>query len=111
MRRIVAFSKRDELTVGTNCRFLQMRRIVAFSKRDELTVGTNCRFLEFGTNCRPTRKIYACLKFIRVCCVAAAAATLADCVFVSDDEQLVEQALGLDETRDNHGNGVGGQLL
>ena len=29
-----------------------MGRIVAFSKWDELTLGTNCRFLEFGTNCR-----------------------------------------------------------
>ena len=28
-----------------------MGRIVAFSKWDELTLGTNCRFLEFGTNC------------------------------------------------------------
>ena len=31
-------------TNGTNCRL--------FSKWDELTLGTNCRFLEFGTNCR-----------------------------------------------------------
>ena len=37
---------------GTNFRFLQMGRIVAFSKWDELTLGTNCSFLEFGTNCR-----------------------------------------------------------
>ena len=29
-----------------------MGRIVAFSKWDELTLGTNCRFLEFGMNCR-----------------------------------------------------------
>ena len=28
---------------GTNCRFLQMGRIVAFSKWDELSLGTNCR--------------------------------------------------------------------
>ena len=35
-----------------NCRILQMGRIVAFSKWDELTLGTNCRFLVFGTNCR-----------------------------------------------------------
>ena len=27
-------------------------RIVAFWKWDELSLGTNCRFLEFGTNCR-----------------------------------------------------------
>ena len=31
-----------------------MERIVAFSKWDELPIGTNCRFLELGTNCRPT---------------------------------------------------------
>ena len=29
-----------------------MGRIVIFSKWHQLTLGTNCRFLEFGTNCR-----------------------------------------------------------
>ena len=79
MGGIVAFSKWDELTLGTNCRFFwNLGRIVAW---DELSLGTNCRlgrivawdelslgtnyrlgrivardelsfFLEFGTNCR-----------------------------------------------------------
>ena len=35
-----------------NCCFLLLGRVVAFSKWYELTLGTNCRFLEFGTNCR-----------------------------------------------------------
>ena len=47
---------------GTNCRFVQMGRIVAFSKRDELTLGTNCRFLEFGTNCRLRRIVAQAIK-------------------------------------------------
>ena len=65
MGRIVAFSKWDELTLGTNCRFLEfgtncrLGRIVAW---DELSLGTNCRWgrivawdeLSLGTNCRPT---------------------------------------------------------
>ena len=63
MGRIVAFSKWDELTLGTNCRFLEfgtncrLGRIVAW---DELSLGTNCRLgrivawdeLSLGTNCR-----------------------------------------------------------
>ena len=65
MGRIVAFSKWDELTLGTNCRFLEfgtncrLGRIVAW---DELSLGTNCRLgrivawdeSSLGTNCRPT---------------------------------------------------------
>ena len=47
---------------GTNCRLFKMGRIVAFSKWDELTLGTNCRFLEFGANCRPTNVEKTCPK-------------------------------------------------
>ena len=50
---------------GTNCRFLQMGRIVAFSKWDELSLGTNWPFFEFGTNYRPTPQSVS--RFLKLC--------------------------------------------